>query len=91
MLFTSTNYKIFLPFLDVLSICQLLQYLLVSIFFSEGALSIEVWGHRCAGFTKSKEGWEVEQQQLAKARSLADRWVTWKCVGCHNQTLTFLK
>ncbi|PNF28377.1 hypothetical protein B7P43_G17067 [Cryptotermes secundus] len=40
---------------------------------SEGALSIEVWGHRCAGFTKSKEGWEV-QQQLAKARSLADRW-----------------
>jgi kinesin family protein 13 len=41
---------------------------------SEGALSIEVWGHRCAGFTKSKEGWEVEQQQLAKARSLADRW-----------------
>ncbi|XP_069678556.1 kinesin-like protein KIF13A isoform X3 [Periplaneta americana] len=41
---------------------------------SEGALSIEVWGHRCAGFTKSKDGWEVEQQQLAKARSLADRW-----------------
>jgi len=43
------------------------------ILFTEGALSIEVWGHRCAGFTKSKEGWEVEQQQLAKARSLADR------------------
>lgn len=43
------------------------------ILFPEGALSIEVWGHRCAGFTKSKEGWEVEQQQLAKARSLADR------------------
>nr|CAD7590077.1 unnamed protein product [Timema genevievae] len=41
---------------------------------SDGALSIEVWGHRCAGFTKSKNGWEVEQQQLAKARSLADRW-----------------
>ncbi|KAK7862050.1 hypothetical protein R5R35_011474 [Gryllus longicercus] len=41
---------------------------------SEGALSIEVWGHRCAGFSRSKEGWEVEQQQLAKARSLADRW-----------------
>ncbi|XP_049855904.1 kinesin-like protein KIF13A isoform X3 [Schistocerca gregaria] len=41
---------------------------------SEGALSIEVWGHRCAGFTRSKDGWEVEQQQLAKARSLADRW-----------------
>ncbi|KDR07162.1 Kinesin-like protein KIF13A [Zootermopsis nevadensis] len=41
---------------------------------SEGALSIEVWGHRCAGFTRLNEGWEVEQQQLAKARSLADRW-----------------
>lgn len=38
----------------------------------EGALSIEVWGHRSVGFSRSK-GWEVEQQQ-AKARSLADRW-----------------
>lgn len=38
----------------------------------EGALSIEVWGHRSSGFSKSK-GWEVEQQQ-AKARSLVDRW-----------------
>lgn len=41
---------------------------------SEGALSVEVWGHRCAGFTLTREGWEVEQRQLAKARSLADRW-----------------
>ncbi|XP_066905264.1 kinesin-like protein KIF13A isoform X5 [Halyomorpha halys] len=41
---------------------------------AEGALSIEVWGHRSAGFTQAKPGWEVEQQQLAKARSLADRW-----------------
>ncbi|XP_024082800.1 kinesin-like protein KIF13A isoform X2 [Cimex lectularius] len=41
---------------------------------AEGALSIEVWGHRSAGFTKTKPGWEVEQHQLAKARSLADRW-----------------
>ncbi|XP_075220928.1 kinesin heavy chain 73 [Lycorma delicatula] len=40
---------------------------------TEGALSVEVWGHRSAGFTRSKPGWEVEQQ-LAKARSLADRW-----------------
>ncbi|KAG5679191.1 hypothetical protein PVAND_008778 [Polypedilum vanderplanki] len=39
---------------------------------TEGALSIEVWGHRSVGFSRSK-GWEVEQQQ-AKARSLADRW-----------------
>lgn len=38
---------------------------------ADGALSIEVWGHRSIGF--SKKGWEVEQQQ-AKARSLADRW-----------------
>uniref|UniRef100_A0A0A1XLP7 Kinesin-like protein KIF13A n=1 Tax=Zeugodacus cucurbitae TaxID=28588 RepID=A0A0A1XLP7_ZEUCU len=38
----------------------------------EGALSVEVWGHRSAGFSKTK-GWEVEQQQ-AKARSLVDRW-----------------
>ncbi|KAL0268806.1 UNVERIFIED_CONTAM: hypothetical protein PYX00_010619 [Menopon gallinae] len=41
---------------------------------TEGALSIEVWGHRSAGFSRLKPGWEVEQQQLAKARSLADRW-----------------
>ncbi|BES87666.1 Kinesin protein 1B [Nesidiocoris tenuis] len=41
---------------------------------AEGALSIEVWGHRSAGFTKARQGWEVEQHQLAKARSLADRW-----------------
>lgn len=41
---------------------------------AEGALSIEVWGHRSAGFSRTKEGWEVQQQQLAKARSLADRW-----------------
>ncbi|XP_033209116.1 kinesin-like protein KIF13A [Belonocnema kinseyi] len=41
---------------------------------TEGALSIEVWGHRSAGFSRSKSGWEIEQKQLAKARSLADRW-----------------
>ncbi|CAG9581724.1 unnamed protein product [Danaus chrysippus] len=40
---------------------------------AEGALSIEVWGHRSAGFGGAGN-WEVEQQQLAKARSLADRW-----------------
>lgn len=40
---------------------------------AEGALSIEVWGHRSAGFSRTKPGWEVEQQ-LAKAQSLADRW-----------------
>ncbi|KAL0850869.1 hypothetical protein ABMA28_006780 [Loxostege sticticalis] len=41
---------------------------------AEGALSIEVWGHRSAGFSRGRGNWEVEQQQLAKARSLADRW-----------------
>ncbi|ENN74255.1 hypothetical protein YQE_09227, partial [Dendroctonus ponderosae] len=40
---------------------------------AEGALSIEVWGNRSAGFSKYKPGWEVEQQ-LATARSLLDRW-----------------
>jgi len=44
----------------------------ICIAFAEGALSIEVWGHRSAGFSRVP-GWEVEQQ-LAKARSLADRW-----------------
>ncbi|XP_046384192.1 kinesin-like protein KIF13A isoform X3 [Ischnura elegans] len=41
---------------------------------TEGALSIEVWGHRCSGLSRARPGWEVQQQQLAKARSLADRW-----------------
>ncbi|XP_065344579.1 kinesin-like protein KIF13A isoform X4 [Cloeon dipterum] len=42
---------------------------------AEGALSIEVLGHRSAGFSpRAKPGWEVEQRQLAKVRSLADRW-----------------
>jgi len=41
---------------------------------TDGALSIEVWGHRSLGFTAGKTVWEVEQQQLAKVRSLADKW-----------------
>ena len=39
---------------------------------ADGALSIEVWGHRSAGFGLPRAGWEVDQQ-LAKARSLVDR------------------
>lgn len=50
------------------------SYSRLFIMYVEGAFSIEVWGHRSAGFSRSKPGWEVEQQQLAKARSLADRW-----------------
>lgn len=33
-----------------------------------------MWGHRSAGFSRARGNWEVEQQQAAKARSLADRW-----------------
>ena len=33
-----------------------------------------MWGNRSAGFSKERPGWEVEQHQLATARSLVDRW-----------------
>ena len=36
---------------------------------------MEVWGHRSAGFTSSiPTTLDVVDSQLAKARSLADRW-----------------
>lgn len=37
----------------------------------EGALSIEVWGHRSAGFVAGS--WEVDSV-TAKSRSVMDRW-----------------
>ncbi|XP_062841393.1 kinesin-like protein KIF13A isoform X1 [Trichomycterus rosablanca] len=40
-------------------------------FISDGALAIEVWGHRCAGNGRSE--WEVNALQ-AKTRTLRDRW-----------------
>nr|XP_023646271.1 kinesin-like protein KIF13A isoform X3 [Paramormyrops kingsleyae] len=40
-------------------------------FISEGALAIEVWGHRCAGNGRSQ--FEVDALQ-AKSRTLRDRW-----------------
>uniref|UniRef100_A0A8C9RQP3 Kinesin family member 13A n=1 Tax=Scleropages formosus TaxID=113540 RepID=A0A8C9RQP3_SCLFO len=40
-------------------------------FISEGALAIEVWGHRCAGNGHSQ--FEVDALQ-AKSRTLRDRW-----------------
>ncbi|XP_078270904.1 kinesin-like protein KIF13A isoform X3 [Rhinoraja longicauda] len=40
-------------------------------FVSEGALAIEVWGHRCAG--NGRTIWEVDALQ-AKTRTLRDRW-----------------
>ncbi|XP_076339669.1 kinesin-like protein KIF13A isoform X2 [Tachypleus tridentatus] len=39
----------------------------------EGALSIEVWGHRSGGFSSARPGWEIDAQ-LQWSRSLADRW-----------------
>ncbi|UYV79049.1 KIF13B [Cordylochernes scorpioides] len=41
---------------------------------AEGALSIEVWGHKSAGFSSAKPGWELDPR-LQRCRSLADRWV----------------
>ncbi|XP_026989078.2 kinesin-like protein KIF13A isoform X2 [Tachysurus fulvidraco] len=40
-------------------------------FLSDGALAIEVWGHRCAGTGHSH--WELNTLQ-AKTRTLRDRW-----------------
>nr|XP_056710143.1 kinesin-like protein KIF13A isoform X1 [Euleptes europaea] len=40
-------------------------------FMAEGALAIEVWGHRCAGNGSSI--WEVDSLH-AKTRTLTDRW-----------------
>ena len=42
---------------------------------AEGALSIEVWGHRSAGFSTQKSGWEIAVAQMANVnKSLSDRW-----------------
>uniref|UniRef100_A0A668A8M0 Kinesin family member 13A n=1 Tax=Myripristis murdjan TaxID=586833 RepID=A0A668A8M0_9TELE len=40
-------------------------------FISDGALAIEVWGHRCAG--NGRSFWELDALQ-AKTRTLRDRW-----------------
>ncbi|KAJ3598073.1 hypothetical protein NHX12_001587 [Muraenolepis orangiensis] len=40
-------------------------------FISDGALAIEVWGHRCAGTGRSP--WQLDALQ-AKNRTLRDRW-----------------
>ncbi|XP_078664801.1 kinesin-like protein KIF13A isoform X9 [Branchiostoma floridae x Branchiostoma belcheri] len=42
-------------------------------FLENGAWSIEVWGHRSAGFDSTKPGWEVDHVSQ-KAKSLRDRW-----------------
>ncbi len=46
---------------------------------SDGALSIEVWGHRVPGIRSSKPGCGVPDLQLKMCRSLADRWAELKC------------
>lgn len=48
-------------------------------FISDGALAIEVWGHRCAGNGSSI--WEVDSLH-AKTRTLHDRFV----LSCELQT-----
>lgn len=40
-------------------------------FISEGALAIEVWGHRCTG--NGSSAWEVDSLH-AKTRTLRDRY-----------------
>ncbi|RVE62598.1 hypothetical protein OJAV_G00158620 [Oryzias javanicus] len=40
-------------------------------FISDGALAIEVWGHRCAG--KGRPLWELDALE-AKTQTLRDRW-----------------
>ncbi|XP_070377982.1 kinesin-like protein KIF13A isoform X1 [Dermacentor albipictus] len=43
---------------------------------AEGALSIEVWGHRSTGFTSSGHGWDLTTggPQSHISHSLVDRW-----------------
>ncbi|CAN8009162.1 unnamed protein product, partial [Ixodes pacificus] len=47
---------------------------------TEGALSVEVWGHRCSGFTSSGTGWDLSGggPQSHISHSLVDRWAELK-------------
>lgn len=48
---------------------------------TEGALSVEVWGHRCSGFTSSGTGWDLGGgggPQSHISHSLVDRWAELK-------------
>lgn len=49
-------------------------------FISEGALAIEVWGHRCAG--NGRSFWEPDALQ-AQTRTLRDRYM-----HAHTRTYT---
>lgn len=52
-------------------------------FISDGALAIEVWGHRCAGNGRSL--WELDALE-AKTQTLRDRYVSFRLL--HIQTHT---
>lgn len=57
-------------------------------FLSDGALAIEVWGHRCAGNGHSL--WELDALE-AKTQTLRDRYMFHSdlCTYRHQQTLIF--
>lgn len=52
-------------------------------FISDGALAIEVWGHRCAGNGRSL--WELDALE-AKTQTLRDRYIY---LQIHTKRLTF--
>lgn len=54
-------------------------------FISDGALAIEVWGHRCAGNGRSL--WELDALE-AKTQTLRDRYI-YLHIQTRTQTLTF--
>lgn len=59
---------------------------------AEGALSMEVWGHRSLGFG-AVPGWEMDQVH-AKSRSIMDRWVIYSGIDismCYKSQLCPLK
>ena len=46
-----------------------------SSYLTDGALSVEVWGHQSAGFSKDSSIFDSESsQQVLQAYSLRDRW-----------------
>lgn len=54
-------------------------------FISDGALAIEVWGHRCAGNGRSL--WELDALE-AKTQTLRDRYMYHFCTYRPTETLT---
>ncbi|XP_064484970.1 kinesin-like protein KIF13A isoform X2 [Ornithodoros turicata] len=44
----------------------------------EGALSVEVWGHRSTGFTSPSAAWELNSAHNHISHSLVDRWAELK-------------